>query len=83
MAWRFVADADMDDLATIEFAPPKGIDPWEAQVLLRERVDDATVEAWFSGLTGSEAVQASVRAARPPADRDLPGAARACRRGRP
>ena len=53
---RFVTDADMDELATIEFVPPKGIEPWEAQVLLRERVDDTTVEAWFSGLSGREAI---------------------------
>lgn len=54
---RLVADADMDELATIEFVPPKGIEPWEAQVLLRERVDDSTVEAWLSGLVGHEALE--------------------------
>lgn len=54
---RMVADDDMDELATIEFVPPKGVDPWEAQVLLRERVDDETVEAWFSGLAGREAIE--------------------------
>ncbi|MFP5487071.1 MAG: DUF2207 family protein [Acidimicrobiia bacterium] len=51
-----VADEDMTDLATIEFAPPKGVTPWQASVLLRERVDDETVEAWLSDLVGREAL---------------------------
>jgi hypothetical protein len=54
---RLVPDADMDELVTIEFVPPKGIEPWEAQVLLRERIDDRTVEAWLSGLVGREAIE--------------------------
>jgi uncharacterized membrane protein YgcG len=53
---RLVTDDDLGELATIEFAPPKGIEPWEASVLLRERVDDDTVEAWFSGMVGREAL---------------------------
>lgn len=51
-----VPDDEMGDLATIEFVPPKGLAPWEAAVLLRERVDDDTVEAWLSGLVGREAL---------------------------
>lgn len=51
-----VPDDEMDELATIEFVPPRGIAPWEASVLLRERVDDETVEAWLSGLVGREAL---------------------------
>lgn len=51
-----VPDDEMGDLATIEFVPPKGLAPWEASVLLRERVDDDTVEAWLSGLVGREAL---------------------------
>ena len=53
---HLVRDADLADMATIEFVPPKGIDPWEAAVLVTERIGDATVEAWFSGLAGSEAI---------------------------
>jgi uncharacterized membrane protein YgcG len=53
---RLVADDRLDDLATIEFVPPKGIDPWEARVLLTEQIDDASVAAWFSGLAGREAI---------------------------
>ncbi len=46
---QYIADDELSDLATIEFVPPKGIDPWEAQVLLTEQIGDDTVEAWFSG----------------------------------
>ena len=53
---RLVADDDMGDLATIEFVPPKGIDPWEAAVLMTEDIGNDTVEAWFSGLAGREAI---------------------------
>lgn len=56
-AVRWVPDDDMAELATIEFVPPEGIEPWEASVLLRERVDDETVQAWLSGLVGREAVE--------------------------
>lgn len=51
-----VADDDLADLATIEFAPPKGLEPWEAAALLFERVDDSTVEAWISGLAAREVI---------------------------
>lgn len=51
-----ITDAELDELATIEFVPPDGVDPWEGSVLLRERLDDDTVEAWLSGLAGAGAV---------------------------
>ena len=53
---QLVADDDMDELATIEFVPPKGIAPWQGAVLLTERIDNATVGAWFSGLVAREAI---------------------------
>lgn len=53
-AVRLVADEDMDDLATTEFIPPDGVMPWQGAVLLRERIDDATVGAWFSGLAARD-----------------------------
>lgn len=56
---HFVTDDDLGDFATIEFVPPKGIDPWEAKVLLTERVDDGAVEAWLSGLAGRDAIEIS------------------------
>jgi uncharacterized membrane protein YgcG len=53
---RLVADTDMDELATIEFVPPKGIEPWQGAVLLKERIDRDTVAAWISGLTAHDAI---------------------------
>ncbi len=43
-------------MATIEFVPPKGIEPWQGAVLLREQIDDSTVSAWFSGLVAKDAI---------------------------
>lgn len=54
---ELVADDRMGDLATIEFVPPKGIEPWEARVLMTEQVDDEAVEAWLSGLAGAGAIE--------------------------
>jgi uncharacterized membrane protein YgcG len=54
-----VPDDQMDELATIEFVPPKGIEPWQGAVLLRERINDDTVAAWFSGLAAKEAITLS------------------------
>jgi|HigsolmetaAR201D_1030396.scaffolds.fasta_scaffold03998_3 uncharacterized membrane protein YgcG len=46
---RLVPDTEMDELATTEFEPPRGLAPWQGNVLLRERIDETTVNAWFSG----------------------------------
>ena len=53
---RRVSDARLADLATIEFVPPKGLDPWHGNVLLNERITQDTVAAWFSALAASEAI---------------------------
>ena len=53
---RMVPDSKMGQLATIEFVPPKGIDPWQGAVLLSERFDRTTVAAWVSGLVAKEAI---------------------------
>ena len=53
-ATTLVSDRRLGDLATIEFAPPPGLEPWEGAVLLSERIDDSSVSAWFSGLAGRE-----------------------------
>ena len=42
-----VPDDRLAALATIEFVPPRGLEPWQGAALLRERVDDDTVRAWF------------------------------------
>ncbi|CAN5604458.1 hypothetical protein BH23ACT3_BH23ACT3_11040 [soil metagenome] len=51
-----VTDRRLGELATIEFAPPQGLEPWEGAVLIAEKVDDDSVGAWFSGLAGREAI---------------------------
>ena len=53
---RLVADTKMNELATIEFVPPKGIDPWQGSVLLHEKIDRTTVAAWVSGLVAKDAI---------------------------
>ena len=53
---RLVADSKMDELATIEFVPPKGVEPWQGAVLVDERIDRTTVAAWVSGLVAREAL---------------------------
>ncbi|MGI9052877.1 MAG: DUF2207 family protein [Ilumatobacteraceae bacterium] len=53
-AVRLVTDDKLADLATIEFVPPTGIQPWQGAVLLGERIDDENVGAWFSGLAARE-----------------------------
>lgn len=45
---RLVTDAELQSLATVEFAPPEGLTPWEGAVLLSERLDDAATEAWWA-----------------------------------
>ena len=51
-----VADERMDDLATTEFVPPQGLEPWQGTVLLRERIDNESVGAWFSGLAARDVI---------------------------
>ncbi|MEP7113152.1 MAG: hypothetical protein ABI862_07790, partial [Ilumatobacteraceae bacterium] len=53
---RLVADSKMDELVTIEFVPPKGIEPWQGAVLLNEKIDRTTVAAWISGLVAKDAI---------------------------
>jgi hypothetical protein len=45
---RLLTDAQLSRLATLEVAPPRGLAPWEGAVLLREAIDDHTVEAWWA-----------------------------------
>jgi uncharacterized membrane protein YgcG len=53
---RRVSDDDLPDLATIEFVPPDGIDPWEAAVLLSEQFGNDAVADYLSGLAGKEVI---------------------------
>ncbi len=51
-----VPDSRLAELATIEFVPPRGLDPWQGSALLREDVDGDTVIAWFSEMIANEAL---------------------------
>jgi uncharacterized membrane protein YgcG len=55
-AVRLVADERLDELATTEFVPPGGIEPWHSTVLLRERIDNESIGAWFSGLVARDVI---------------------------
>ena len=58
-AVRLVPDSQMAELATTEFAPPNGIAPWQGDVLLREKIDQSTVNAWFSGHAARDVITIS------------------------
>ncbi len=55
-----VSDDELTELATIEFVPPAGIDPWEAAVLLTERFGNDSVSNYLSGLAGSGVLSISM-----------------------
>ncbi len=59
LAVRLVPDSQMAALATTEFVPPKGIAPWQGSVLLREKIDNDTVSAWFSGQAARDVITIS------------------------
>ncbi len=54
---QLVPDSKMDELATIEFVPPKDLRPWQAALLLNERVDDTTIGAVISDLIAAEVLE--------------------------
>jgi uncharacterized membrane protein YgcG len=56
MPTRLVPDSQMAALATTEFAPPTGIAPWQGDVLLREKIDNDTVSAWFSAQAARDVI---------------------------
>ena len=51
-----VPDSRLAEMATIEFAPPRGLEPWHGAVLLRESVGDDSVSAWFSEMVARDAI---------------------------
>lgn len=59
-----VTDRQLAEMATIEFAPPTGLEPWEGAVLLSERIGDSSVSAWFSGVAGSGVIDLEQEGAR-------------------
>lgn len=54
--FRLVPDSEMSALATTEFVPPKGIDPWVGYVLLNEQVDNHSIQAWVSGYAARDVI---------------------------
>jgi uncharacterized membrane protein YgcG len=51
---RKVTDAELAEMSTIEFAPPKGIEPWQGAVAYTEVLDQSSVTAWFSGAIAAD-----------------------------
>lgn len=51
-----VADSRLDELATVEFAPPSGLRPWQGVLAVNEHIDERSVTAWFSDMIGAEAL---------------------------
>jgi uncharacterized membrane protein YgcG len=54
-----VTDSRLAEMSTIEFVPPRGLEPWQGAMLLSEEVNDSTVSAWFSGMVATEALVVS------------------------
>lgn len=53
---RLVSDTQLQGMATTEFEAPRGLRPWHGALLLGERVDNATVSAWFSDQIAQEVI---------------------------
>ena len=56
-ATTLVSDDEMSALATTEFAPPKGLEPWEGAVLLSEHITSDSPTLWISGMAGREGIE--------------------------
>jgi hypothetical protein len=53
---RLVTDSELQGMATTEFEPPRGLRPWHGTLLLNERIDNASVAAWFSDQIAQEVI---------------------------
>ena len=51
---RKVTDAELAEMTTVEFAPPRGIEPWQGAVVHDEVLDQSSVTAWFSGAIAAD-----------------------------
>lgn len=51
---RKVTDAELEEMTTVEFAPPRGIEPWQGAVAYTEVLDQSSVTAWFSGAIAND-----------------------------
>ena len=54
---RLVTDRELEAMATTEFEAPRGIRPWQGALLLRERIDNDTVSAWFSDQIAQQVIE--------------------------
>jgi hypothetical protein len=48
-----VTDSALYEMATVEFAAPKGIQPWEGKVILNEHLGSDLQSTWVSSLIGA------------------------------
>lgn len=51
-----VTDSALYEMATVEFAAPKGIQPWEGNVILNEHLGSDLQSTWVSSLIGAGVV---------------------------
>lgn len=51
-----VPDTRLDELATVEFAPPAGLRAWQGVLAVHEHIDARSVTAWFSDMIAAEAL---------------------------
>lgn len=65
VATHKVTDAELADMTTIGFAPPRGIEPWQGSVVLSEQLDDSTVTAWFSGAIAADLLAIELHGKKP------------------
>lgn len=51
-----VPDSRLDELATVEFAPPAGLRAWQGVLAVDEHIGAGSVTAWFSDMIAAEAL---------------------------
>jgi uncharacterized membrane protein YgcG len=64
-ATRRVSDAELAEMATVAFAPPRGLEPWQGAVVLTEVLDQSSVTAWFSGAVAADVLTIEQRGSSP------------------
>lgn len=62
---REVTDDELAELTTVEFAPPRGIAPWQGAVVYSEKLDQSTVTAWFSGAIADDILAIELHGSHP------------------
>lgn len=62
---QLVTDSELGEMSTVEFAPPKEIEPWQGAAVLNETLNEASVTAWFSGAIAAELISIENRGGDP------------------